>query len=80
MLFMTLKEHITHEPRNNEAWVCICGNKPARDGFYTCDEAGNEVEPTATDWKTGWYVCARCGRMIDFETLVGQNEHAKSLA
>jgi hypothetical protein len=79
---MTTKEYITHEAGNDEAWICICGNSPASDGFYSCDEDGNEVEPTHADWKTDWYVCARCGRMIDVDTLeiVGRNEHPKFLA
>jgi hypothetical protein len=58
---MAEKTSITHEADNDEAWVCICGNRPTYDGFYPCDEKGNEVEPV-----TGWndlYVCARCGRI-----------------
>jgi len=79
---MMAKEYITHEAGNDEEWICICGNRPSYDGFYTCDKDGNEVEPTAADWKTGWYLCGRCGRMIDFHTLeiVGRNEHPKLLA
>jgi hypothetical protein len=79
---MDQKEYITHEVGDDEAWICICGNRPSRDGFYSCDEDGNEVEPTGKDWTTDWYVCARCGRMIDFDTraVVGRNEHARFLA
>jgi hypothetical protein len=74
-------EHITHEAGNNDAWVCMCGNQPADDGFYTCDKSGNEVEPTTKDWNTNWYVCAACGRMIDYKTLevVGRNQAPKLL-
>jgi hypothetical protein len=76
------KEFITHEAGSYDAWICICGNTPDSDGFYTCDEAGDEIEPTAdSDWN-GLYVCANCGRIIDQETLeiVGQNPHPKLLA
>ena len=71
-----------HEPQNDEAWVCICGNTPSGDGFFPCNEKGDEVEPTEKDWTTNWYVCFKCGRMIDQDTLevVGRNEHFKLLA
>lgn len=74
-------ELISHEPQNQDAWICICGNVPSSDGFYSCDTKGNEVEPTEKDWKTNWYVCLRCGRIIDQDTLVvvGRNEHPKLL-
>ena len=75
------QKHITHEPGSEDAWVCIRGNTPDSDGFYPCDKDGNQVEPTPEDWKTNWYVCDRCGRMIDQETLeiVGRNENHKRL-
>jgi len=56
-------QDITHEIDDDQAWICICDNEPSEDGFYPCDEKGNEVEPVA-----GWggrYVCFRCGRIID---------------
>jgi hypothetical protein len=70
---------IRHEAGNEEAWICICGNTPSSDGFYPCDEKGNEMEPVA-----GWndlYVCARCGRIIHQRSLevVGQNPKPKFL-
>ena len=76
------KERITHEAGNEEAWVCVCMNTPIRDGFYACDEKGNEVEPTERDWTSGLYVCASCGRIIDPSTLevVGRNPSPKLLA
>lgn len=78
---MELTERIDHEPQDKDAWICICHNVPSDDGFFTCDAEGNEVEPTAKDWKTNLYVCLRCGRMIDQDTLivVGRNEHPKLL-
>lgn len=50
-------------------WICFCKNTPQYDGFYPCDPDGNEVEPTPEEWTTNWYVCTRCGRMIDQQTL-----------
>jgi len=64
-----MSEHITHESGNKDAWVCICGNNPSEDGFYPVNEDGHEVEPTVEDWKTNEYFCARCGRVIDQDSL-----------
>jgi hypothetical protein len=68
-------EHITREAGDPDAWLCTCGNKPTEDGFFPCNEQGNQVEPTEDQWKLPLYVCARCGRIIHQETLkvVGQN-------
>jgi hypothetical protein len=65
---MIQKEFITHEKDNHDAWHCICGNTPDSSGFYPCDEAGNEVEPTPTKWKD-LYVCTDCGRIIQQDSL-----------
>lgn len=62
-------EVILCESGSRDAWVCLCGNTPDSDGFFTCDENGAEVEPTEVEWKTGWYVCICCGRIIDPKTL-----------
>jgi hypothetical protein len=79
---MTKRAFITHDKSDKYAWRCVCGNTPVGCGFYSCDENGNEVEPTEKDWTTDWYVCADCGRMIDQDTLkvVGRNLHPKFLA
>ena len=73
------KETITHEKHNQEAWVCICGNTPTTAGFLPCDEKGNQVEPVDGLW-TNLYVCDRCGRIIQQDTLevVGQKRSAPS--
>lgn len=73
-------EVISHEKGNGEAWLCLCGNNPSSDGFYPCDAAGNEVEPLS-GW-SGFYVCLRCGRIIDPHSLrvVGQSPQPKLLA
>jgi hypothetical protein len=68
------REQISNEVGNPEAWVCLCKNTPSDDGFYPCDEKGNEVEPDH-HWTTGNYVCNGCGRIINPESLkvVGRN-------
>ncbi len=51
-------------------WMCLCGNTPRQEGFYPCTAEGAMVGPTAdiltTPWP--WYVCDRCGRIIDQDT------------
>lgn len=72
---MTTKEKITLENGSEDAWVCVCGNKPHQDGFYPCNEKGNEIEPLeGSDWN-GLYVCRKCGRIIQQDTLevIGNN-------
>lgn len=71
------KEHIKHEAGNDEAWICLCNNTPTGDGFYPCNEKGDEMEPTIGSNWNGLYVCAKCGRIIDQKTLevVGMNPH-----
>jgi hypothetical protein len=77
---MAQDEVITHAAGDDEAWTCLCGNEPSEDGFYPCDEKGDEVEPVA-GW-SGLYVCLRCGRIIDPDSLrvVGRNPQPKLLA
>ena len=75
---MNAKEHIAHEPGNPDAWVCICKNEPSDDGFYPCNEQGDEVNPIA-GWD-GLYVCNRCGRIIRQETLEVLGRRASALA
>jgi hypothetical protein len=48
---------------------CLCGNRPERQGFYPCSSEGEIVDPTPEEWTTNWYVCDRCGRIIDDDTL-----------
>lgn len=63
-------ESIVFDERDSDAWVCICGNRPHSDGFYPCDRNGKEVEPTETSgWDGASYVCGRCGRIINQDTL-----------
>lgn len=62
-------ERITHEPGYEEAWVCPCGNTPTDYGFFPCNEAGVEIEPTEEDGWDDLYVCAGCGRIINQTTL-----------
>ena len=69
-------DHITHEPQDKDAWKCLCGNTPSGDGFFPCNSKGEEVEPTHKEWTTGCYVCNKCGRIINQDTLevVGQRD------
>jgi hypothetical protein len=62
-------EVISHEPQDDTAWICICGNTPSDDGFCPVDAANHEVEPTLADWTTGHYACNQCGRVINPATL-----------
>ena len=48
---------------NNLDLTCTCGNTTATDGFYPCDENGNEIEPTIDNNWNGKYVCSRCGKI-----------------
>ena len=76
------KEFITHEAGNDEAWICICGNRPDSDGFQTCDDQGNEMEPLIGSRWNGLYVCGDCGRIIHQNTLevVGRKRGATANA
>ena len=74
------KQFITHEPEDDDAWICTCGNQPHRSGFYPCDHNGDEVEPVEGKWDD-LYVCAQCGNIIKQSTLevIGQNPNWKPL-
>jgi hypothetical protein len=72
---MTMKEYITRGLDDDADWICICGNETGHSGFLACDSAGNEMRPSAdSDWND-LYVCGKCGRIIDQNTLevVGRN-------
>ena len=73
---MENQNHASHiSTTDRDFWTCVCGNHPAEQGFYPCDENGKQVEPTPEEWKSPLYVCVVCGRIINEETLavVGQN-------
>jgi hypothetical protein len=67
---MTKREQISHEDDDVDAWVCLCGNTPPSDGFATCNADGDEIEPTLGGEWTSLYVCNRCDRIIDQDTLM----------
>jgi hypothetical protein len=51
-------------------FVCICGNQPNYDGFYSCLTDGTIVSPTLDgEWNGETYICERCQRIIDGNTL-----------
>jgi hypothetical protein len=50
---------------------CGCGNYPRLDGFFPCNEDGNEIEPTIGSGWAGLYVCGRCGNITDLSITKG---------
>ena len=41
-------------------FVCICGNQPNYDGFYSCLTDGTIVSPTLDgEWNGETYICER---------------------
>ncbi|MEV6608843.1 hypothetical protein [Kutzneria sp. NPDC051319] len=62
-------EYVTHEPGDEDSWVCICGNTTSGDGFAPVDPHDHEVEPTDDAWKTRQLACRTCGRVINRDTL-----------
>ncbi len=54
----------------DDAWICLCGNTAFQEGFYTCLQDGEYVEPVAGGrWDGRLYRCDRCGRLFDQFTL-----------
>lgn len=68
------KEYLKRNADTGEFEMCLCGNDELTDGFYPCDEQGNEVQPDDR-WNEKLYVCFRCGRIVDQFTgeIVGQS-------
>jgi len=62
------KDHRAGDMGGCDAWICPCGNTSHGHGFYPCDAAGKEVEPTPELWTSGLYMCAKCDRVIEAET------------
>ncbi|WP_316835039.1 hypothetical protein [Pedobacter nutrimenti] len=73
-------EYITHAENYPDQWVCLCGNQAESDGFYSCNEKGDQIEPIEGEWDE-LYICMRCGRIIDQRNLqvTGYNPHPKPL-
>ena len=71
------QEFIKLEACVRDAWICVCGNEPHSEGFYPCDEVGNEIEPDS-GWN-GLYVCDRCGRIIQQDSLEVVGRKLKSI-
>ena len=76
MSHMETRLVIAHEARDVDAWICVCGNRPTCDGFYPCDQSGRQVEPDKA-WIQPLYVCDRCGRIVNSETLEVVGERAE---
>jgi hypothetical protein len=62
---------ITERLDGDTEWViCRCGNEAHLDGFYTCAEDGRIVPPVLDgEWNEVLYLCMRCGRYFDQNTL-----------
>jgi len=61
------KDH--EEGRFGDAWVCLCGNTSTSQGFYPCDDHGKQISPDVDGPWINLYVCDRCGRIINQDTL-----------
>jgi hypothetical protein len=68
-----MTQEVLKKDEYGEYVSCICGNDAITDGFYPCDDIGNEVVPD-NNWNGKLYVCGSCGRIIDQDTdkVVGQ--------
>lgn len=52
-------------------WICLCGNEPHKEGFYTCDANGFITSPTADGrWDGKSFICYNCGRVFDGDSGV----------
>lgn len=61
------REYIIEE--SMDWWICRCGNKPNHEGFYSCSEIGERCEPSIGEWDGKHWLCERCYRIINGDTL-----------
>lgn len=61
-------EYILHTEESEDTWICMCGNMAEDEGFYPCNEQGNEVEPVKGEWDN-LYVCMGCGRFFNEDDM-----------
>ena len=54
---------------SEDKWECRCGNTHDSEGFEPCDEYGEEVPAELGPWDGALYVCTRCWRVINGDTL-----------
>lgn len=54
---------------SEDKWECRCGNTHESDGFEPCDEVGEQVPAELGPWDGALYVCTRCWRVINGNTL-----------
>ena len=54
---------------SEDKWECRCGNTHESEGFEPCDEFGKEVLAELGPWDGALYVCTRCWRVINGDTL-----------
>ena len=54
---------------SEDKWECRCGNTHESEGFDPCDEFGQVVPAELGPWDGILYVCTRCWRVLDGNTL-----------
>ena len=54
---------------SEDKWECRCGNTHESEGFDPCDEFGEVVPAELGPWDGILYVCTRCWRVINGNTL-----------
>jgi len=59
---------INYDPKNVDAWICLCRNRSDLDGFFPCDKTGQNIEPIRGLWDEPLYRCDRCHRVIHADT------------
>lgn len=63
-----LRQYIVED--STDWWTCRCGNQPHYEGFFTCTETGKIIPPSTEEgWDEVHYVCHRCWRIIDQNSL-----------
>jgi hypothetical protein len=68
---MKVKEFIKgdSETQPSSWWWCLCGNEAHYDGFATCKDEGYLVEPVLDGEWVDKFICLRCYRIINNNTL-----------
>ena len=66
-MIKNMKLYISHEIKNPDAWICICGNTPEADGFDTCLPDGRRIDPEGP-WQDH-FLCNRCESVINQTTV-----------
>ena len=57
------EEYIKRDAEDQDWLICVCGNTPEPDGFFSCDAVGNFVEPTPENYR--YLCCSSCNRIFE---------------